>query len=237
MDIQQDIVAQTRARLASAGYGAIYVLARNGFYGCPEHAPYDRIVATVSCSDLSPHWLGQLQPDGFMLIPLAHGDPWNCPLVRLNERNRFAEGKVIRYSGFMRIHGELFLDTWLPDNQMKKMAPLSGEGAPDAEYDLFPGLQGWVPRTEFYYFLALRTRRTSSFARGIMFGSEEDFVLIGDDSIQLYGDQAPSFYGELESAYREWERLGKPGMLDYEPELLPLSETGGCRQVADPTPG
>ena len=73
LDIQEDLVEQIRQQLAAAGYGEINVLHQDGFYGCETDAPYDRVVATVGCSDLSPHWLTQLAADGFMLIPLSHG--------------------------------------------------------------------------------------------------------------------------------------------------------------------
>lgn len=56
IDIQDDVVAQTRRLLARAGYPGIAVLLRDGVDGVPERAPFDRIVATVGCSDLSPAW-------------------------------------------------------------------------------------------------------------------------------------------------------------------------------------
>src|SRR5439155_24991906 len=54
IDIQPDVVEQTRRSLVRAGYGGVRVLCRDGFAGAPEAAPFDRIVATVGCPDLSP---------------------------------------------------------------------------------------------------------------------------------------------------------------------------------------
>ncbi len=52
VDILGDVVEQTRWLLARAGYPGIAVLLRDGIDGAPERASFDRIVATVGCSDL-----------------------------------------------------------------------------------------------------------------------------------------------------------------------------------------
>lgn len=64
VDVLDDVVAQTRRLLARTGYGEVAVLLRDGVEGAPEQAPFDRIVATVGCSDLSPRWGEQLAEGG-----------------------------------------------------------------------------------------------------------------------------------------------------------------------------
>ena len=54
LDIQEDVVSQTRRLMARAGYGNVRLLARDGFEGVPQERPFDRIVATVGCPDISP---------------------------------------------------------------------------------------------------------------------------------------------------------------------------------------
>src|SRR5258708_14263868 len=73
--IDIDVAGSERARrhLEEAGYGAVRVLASDGFYGAPNGGPFDRIVAKVGCSDLSPPWLEQVTTEGVALVPLAHG--------------------------------------------------------------------------------------------------------------------------------------------------------------------
>jgi protein-L-isoaspartate(D-aspartate) O-methyltransferase len=82
VDVLEDVVAQTRRLLARAGYPDIQVLLRDGFEGAAEQAPFDRIVATVGCSDLSPHWAEQLASDGAMLVPLEQANGHPLVLVR-----------------------------------------------------------------------------------------------------------------------------------------------------------
>ena len=38
--------------------------------GCPERAPYDRVIATVGVSDLAPAWLEQAVPQARIVVPL-----------------------------------------------------------------------------------------------------------------------------------------------------------------------
>ena len=236
LDIQEDLVEQTRQQLAAAGYGEINVLHRDGFYGCETDAPYDRVVVTVGCSDLSPHWLAQLAADGFMLIPLSHGGVGDCPLAQVEKDNERVVGRIVGYSSFMPIRGGEFpQELWSvsSDDEEGKLVHLIQTVAPDSEYPLFQGLKKfpgptlvtpneWAGRLEFHYFLALHTRRTFTCWKGTGLGDEKSFILLGENEIQLYGDQAPSLYEELESIYRRWEQLGRPRMLDYNLEFIPL---------------
>ena len=245
LDIQEDLVEQTRQQLEAAGYGEINVLHQDGFYGCEANAPYDRVVATVGCSDLSPHWLTQLAADGFMLIPLSHGGVGLCPLVEVKKNNEQIVGRIVGHSNFMPNRGGEFpLDLWpvSSDDEEIKIVRLIRAVEPESEYPLFQGIKEFsdltpgilderAGRFEFHYFLALHTRQTFTCWKGTGFGDAESFVLLGEDSIQLYGDQAPSLYQKLESIYRRWEQLGKPRMLDYNLEFIPLSVANG--QVQD----
>jgi protein-L-isoaspartate(D-aspartate) O-methyltransferase len=103
IDLDGRIVEQARRGLGRAGYRDVAVLCRDGFVGVPERAPYDRIVATVSCPDLSPRWIEQVAARGFMLVPLDHGV--GQPLVRVWVESGTARGRVVGWSGFMSARG------------------------------------------------------------------------------------------------------------------------------------
>lgn len=246
LDIQSDLVQQTRQQLAAAGYGEINVLHQDGFHGCETNAPYDRVVATVGCSDLSPHWLTQLAADGFMLIPLSHGGVGHCPLVRVEQDSARITGRIVAYSSFMPIRGGEFpQELWSlsSDDKERELIRLIQTVAPDSKYPIFPGIREfpastsvvsneWAGRFEFHHFLALHTPRTFVCWKGTGLGDETSFVLLGDNEIQLYGDQGPSLYEELESINRRWEQLGRPRMLDYNLEFIPQPVASG--QAQDP---
>lgn len=69
IDLEADIARDARAHLESAGYPDVGVLVGDGWLGVPNGAPYDRIEATASVWDLSPHWLAQLRDGGTLVVP------------------------------------------------------------------------------------------------------------------------------------------------------------------------
>jgi len=233
IDVQEDVVKRTKRLLKQSGYGKIKVLARDGFFGYSKNAPYDRIIATVGCTDISPHWIEQLAPDGFMLIPLQHGGINSCPLVRIWKEDSNILGKVIGWSGFMIIQGELYRESpWAPvywTASPPKDLPLK-------EYPIFTAFQEkdrWI-RLHLHYFFALNDARTFENQYGMgLWDQKKGVVLItwrkesqskskSKSIIQLYGDE--SLYQDLQRLYEEWEKLGKPKASDYRIEFLPLSK-------------
>src|ERR1700730_11051569 len=63
VDIDPELVVPARGDPARAVVGA------DGAGGDPEHAPYDRIIATVGVSDLAPAWLEQAGPQARIVVP------------------------------------------------------------------------------------------------------------------------------------------------------------------------
>jgi len=70
IDVDDDIASEARAALAEAGYRQARVILGDGGLGCADHAPYDRIIATVGAWDLPLAWLAQLAPSGRLVVPL-----------------------------------------------------------------------------------------------------------------------------------------------------------------------
>jgi protein-L-isoaspartate O-methyltransferase len=70
--VDEEVAEAATSRLAACGYDAT-VVAGDGDAGVPAHAPFDRIVASVGCTDVARAWLEQLAPGGFALVPLLHG--------------------------------------------------------------------------------------------------------------------------------------------------------------------
>jgi protein-L-isoaspartate(D-aspartate) O-methyltransferase len=70
VDIDEDVADGARRGLAAAGYTDVSVICGDGVLGCPEHAPYDRIIITAGAWDLPPAWSVQLAPGGRIVVPL-----------------------------------------------------------------------------------------------------------------------------------------------------------------------
>lgn len=70
IDIDPDVTAQAKHALAATGYGDVHVITGDGALGYPDHAPYDRLIATVSPWDIPLTWWQQLAPGGRLVAPL-----------------------------------------------------------------------------------------------------------------------------------------------------------------------
>jgi protein-L-isoaspartate(D-aspartate) O-methyltransferase len=70
IDIDTDVTAKAAHALAATGYGDVHVVTGDGGLGYPDHAPYDRVIATVSPWDIPAAWWTQLTPGGRLVVPL-----------------------------------------------------------------------------------------------------------------------------------------------------------------------
>ena len=225
IDIQSDVVDQTRRLLERNGYGEIRVMYRDGALGAPEHGPFDRVVATVGCPDISWRWAEQLATAGVALIPLQHGGPAADPLVRLRHADNGLQGGVVSWSGFMPIQGNLAAH-W-PE------LAIDHTGEPDARFDLPPSLAeaplnsdsyrtGRRAWWDFAYFLALEDTR--AYFGGVLALSQPsgDRIILDNQGVRLWGDR--SLYDDFLAAYHRWESLGYPKLSDWHVRLLPRTE-------------
>jgi len=101
LDLNADLVATARKRLADIGYYP-QLAARDGIDGWPHHAPYDRIIATCSLPRIPWTWAQQLAADGRLLadVTLGTGAGNLALLHRYHDR---LEGRFIQTVG--RFHG------------------------------------------------------------------------------------------------------------------------------------
>ena len=65
-------------------FGAISRKIDDGYYGWPEHAPYDRIIVTCGIDHVPPELLRELAPAGIMVIPV--GPPSGQTILRITKR-------------------------------------------------------------------------------------------------------------------------------------------------------
>ena len=210
VDIEDDVVSQTARLLTNAGYRQVRVLAVDGFFGVPGDSPYDRIIATVGCPDISPHWLEQLSPDGQMLIPLRHRDA--NPLHQLWKEGDGARGRVVGHSGFMQMEGELRVDDYW--SSVGWRPPGAGEqvhiGRDLHGFDASRSLLGLA------YYMSIRDRRARFFSpsRGCGLTAEGGWVEVSREGVRWLGDR--TIAEDLYNLHEEWHSLGEPSLPDYE---------------------
>jgi len=104
LDIDPLIAEEARARLWSAGYQRVRVLAVDGARGAPAYAPYDRIVLTAGVADVIPAWVAQLIEGGVLVAPLRLGGAEAS--VALRKEDGVLRSVSLTPCGFMRLRGE-----------------------------------------------------------------------------------------------------------------------------------
>lgn len=77
--------------LMSFGYNNIHYLAGNGFYGWPEHAPYDGILVTCAPKFIPQSLTAQLAPGGRMVIPVGMSGYQELLLIRKDKAGNTTE--------------------------------------------------------------------------------------------------------------------------------------------------
>ncbi|MEA3055519.1 MAG: protein-L-isoaspartate(D-aspartate) O-methyltransferase, partial [Actinomycetota bacterium] len=163
--------------------------------------PFDRIVATVGCNDLSPAWFEQLSRDGFILCPTRHGHAH--PIVRAQ---RDGASRFVAPSGFVRIRGRQDQEIWWP--------PRAG---------WIPDLVEWEAtrfdideRTMWHagLYVALRDARGSG-PMPLLVDGESVAILEAEHGLGRSGEDGDALAARLVQLLDDWESLGRPMMADY----------------------
>jgi protein-L-isoaspartate(D-aspartate) O-methyltransferase len=103
VDIDVDLVEDARARLAECEVSPVAVGCGDGGLGWSEHAPYDRIIATVGAWDIPPAWIDQLTADGRLVVPLDLRGPQRS--IAWQQVGDHLESVSVVRCGFMRLRG------------------------------------------------------------------------------------------------------------------------------------
>jgi protein-L-isoaspartate(D-aspartate) O-methyltransferase len=74
LEIIEKLARDADKRLQSLGYHNIEVRNENGYYGWPEHAPYDGIIVTAAAPRIPQALTDQLRTGARLVIPL--GSPY-----------------------------------------------------------------------------------------------------------------------------------------------------------------
>jgi len=84
VEIVPPLATSAAGRLAALGHDNVTVRTGDGYYGWPEHAPFDLIVVTAAASHVPPPLIAQLRPGGRMVIPV--GSPFLTQHLLLVEK-------------------------------------------------------------------------------------------------------------------------------------------------------
>ena len=90
MEIIEPLAEQAMSRLARTGCVNVEVRVGNGYSGWPEHAPFDRIIATAAPELIPTAFINQLKRGGRMVLPAGLPDSQQLILVEKSA----ADGKL-----------------------------------------------------------------------------------------------------------------------------------------------
>ena len=103
VEVIEELAQSGRRRLGEQGYGAVRFRIGDGTLGWPDHAPYDRIIATAAPDLIPPALLQQLKPGGRMVIPAGLEDDQRLLLVTKDAGGRIETEEIlpVRFSQLM----------------------------------------------------------------------------------------------------------------------------------------
>jgi protein-L-isoaspartate(D-aspartate) O-methyltransferase len=70
------------ATLAALGYQNVRILVGDGTLGCPDEAPFDRIIVTAATDRVPPALWEQLAEGGLLVIPLGDAESQTLQAIR-----------------------------------------------------------------------------------------------------------------------------------------------------------
>ena len=88
--------AQAEQRLKREGYTDVEVCVGNGYFGWPEHAPFDKIIVTAAPDLIPPPLINQLKPGGKMVIPVGLPDAQHLVVVNKDVNGRVRTKEIMR---------------------------------------------------------------------------------------------------------------------------------------------
>jgi protein-L-isoaspartate(D-aspartate) O-methyltransferase len=136
VDIDPEVIDRARKGLTAAGYPDVRVVQTDGEFGCPESAPYDRVLVTVTAWDIAPAWVDQLAADGRIVVPLRLRSQTRSIAFDLLDDSLLSrsmavcgfvcmQGAGANYERFVPLHGDK-VGLSFDEDQLDEPHPLNG---------------------------------------------------------------------------------------------------------------
>ena len=95
VEIIEELALNAERRLKRLGYRNVEVRIGNGYYGWPEHAPFDKIIVTAAPELVPPPLIAQLKSGGRLVIPTGIPDKQQLVLVEKAESGRLVAKDIL----------------------------------------------------------------------------------------------------------------------------------------------
>jgi protein-L-isoaspartate(D-aspartate) O-methyltransferase len=105
VEIIEDLATIARQRLNELGYDNVEVRNDDGYYGWPEHAPYDGIIVTAAAPNIPQPLIDQLRPGARLVIPVGLPYSYQELMVVEKRANDEIEVRKVLGVGFVPLTG------------------------------------------------------------------------------------------------------------------------------------
>lgn len=105
VEIIEELAQQAKQRLARQRCANVELRLGNGYYGWPEHAPFNKVIVAAGVELVPPPLLQQLKPGGRMIIPTGLPDSQQLMLVEKDAGGRIKMKEILRVR-FSLLEGE-----------------------------------------------------------------------------------------------------------------------------------
>jgi protein-L-isoaspartate(D-aspartate) O-methyltransferase len=92
----EELAQRAVQRLKRAGYTNIEVRVGNGYFGWPEHAPFDKVIVTAAPDLIPPPLINQLKAGGRMVIPVGLPDAQQLIVAEKDLNGRVTTKEIMR---------------------------------------------------------------------------------------------------------------------------------------------
>ncbi|WP_165977864.1 methyltransferase domain-containing protein [Nonomuraea diastatica] len=226
IDVDESVAAAAGESLKEAGFAPL-VLVGDGALGAADRAPFDRVHVTCGVRDIPYSWVQQTRPGDCIVVPwMPMPGQWGYQL-RLDVLNDgTAVGSFLGGCGFMMLRSQR-RPVWPPygdrgSKSTTRLDPRTPWAAMDRGFALAlaahsPHLviatAGWEDDgDDGAWVMRLRDLRGDGWAIAIALPGEDTHIAQGGDR-QLWHD--------LEGAYMDWLRAGRPGRDAYRMLVTP----------------
>jgi protein-L-isoaspartate(D-aspartate) O-methyltransferase len=228
MDIQGEVAEAARSHLDCAGVRNVRVITGDGGYGHAGAAPYDRIVTTANCHDISPHWADQLARGGGLLVTLRDiAGSRTCLTLRLWRRQECLSGEVVSVCGFITLRGDFGTpEVTEPEVEQRRGQLAAGrkprrEPAPWCRLGLpEESVRSLLADLVFFAHLEGLAAQQLGAQYGLVEPRTGDACVTDGDTVDVYGGEAAC--RRLGEILRRWIALGAPRRWSYTVEAWPL---------------
>jgi protein-L-isoaspartate(D-aspartate) O-methyltransferase len=213
VDVDPDLVTLARERLADAGYRPTLATV-DGEGGLPDHAPYDRIIATCAVPAVPAAWAEQLAPGGSVLVDLKLAiSAGNLVHLHRDDDRRLQGRFTSRWASFMAMRHDGEVHASVPrvaEDEGERRRPTDASVPPWGEPVVwFLAQLGGLPRGVVQgVLLDPETREPNTATLAAPDGS---WARVGFDDRSVIEAGETSLWEPVEWAHRLWVDAGRPG--------------------------